>query len=336
MSQVDVIIPCYKYAHFLRACVDSVLGQTGVAVRVLILDDASPDQTPAVAAELARGDSRVEYRRHAVNRGHIETYNEGLEWASAPCALLLSADDLLVAGALRRAVRLMEAHPEVGLVHGRQVIFDGEPGPPQTPADETDSPYQVHSGEAFVEACCASAANPVATPTAVVRTSLQHAAGGYRESLPHTGDLEMWLRLAARSSVARLEAHQADKRMHAANMQHEFVRDALTDLRLRQAAFDSFFEGDGRRLPGATHWHELATRRLAEDAFWEASAAFDRGDGDACRRLLQYALHLAPDLAYRPEWSRMRWKRRLGVQAWGALRPMFERLSRCAEVAAPD
>ena len=43
MSSVDVFVPCYRYGHFLRECVKSVLSQSGVSVRVLIIDDASPD-----------------------------------------------------------------------------------------------------------------------------------------------------------------------------------------------------------------------------------------------------------------------------------------------------
>src|SRR4051812_8374346 len=100
MSRVDVITPCYKYGRFLRRCVQSALDQQGVDVRVLILDDASPDNTPDVAAELLKEDSRVQYRRHAVNQGHIATYNEGLNWASGDYLLLLGADDLLTPGAL--------------------------------------------------------------------------------------------------------------------------------------------------------------------------------------------------------------------------------------------
>src|SRR4051794_40019596 len=100
MSQVDVVIPCYKYAHFLPGCVGSVLAQDGVDVRVLVIDDCSPDDTAEVAAGLRAADPRVEFRRHAVNRGHIATYNEGLlEWAAGDYVLLLSADDMLTPGA---------------------------------------------------------------------------------------------------------------------------------------------------------------------------------------------------------------------------------------------
>ena len=42
----------------------------------------------------------MEFRRHPVNRGHIATYNEGLEWASGDYLLVLSADDMLTPGAL--------------------------------------------------------------------------------------------------------------------------------------------------------------------------------------------------------------------------------------------
>src|SRR3982751_726042 len=122
LSTVDAIIPCHNYGHLLEDAVRSVLAQEDVTVRVLILDDASTDKTPAVAAELAR-DLRVESRRHAINRGHIRTYNEGLEWVQADYVLLLSADDVLTPGSLARAVRVMQAHPDVVLTYGRDIAF---------------------------------------------------------------------------------------------------------------------------------------------------------------------------------------------------------------------
>ena len=98
MSTVSVIIPCYNYAHFLRECVESVVSQAGVEVHVLIIDDASADNTAEVAAELLAHHPGVEYRRHEKNCGHIATYNEGLAWASGDYTVLLSADDLLTPG----------------------------------------------------------------------------------------------------------------------------------------------------------------------------------------------------------------------------------------------
>ena len=325
MSRVDVIIPCYRYGHYLRDCVESVLGQPGVDVRALILDDASPDNTPEVAGDLVRRDSRVEYRRHEVNQRHISTYNEGLEWASGDYALLLSADDLLVPGALRRAVRVLDAHPEVVLVHGRQVQFSTQPGPAETPADLADPPRTILPGEVFVESCCADAHNPVATPTAIVRTSLQHVVGGYRQTLPHTADLEMWLRFAARGAVAWIDAHQAYKRMHASNMQHQYAQ-PLVELRQRQEAFDSFFTENGDRLKGSQRLQERVTRSLAWQGLWAASRSFDDEDEITCQECMDYARQLWPGLTLQREWTRLCWKRRLGTRVWKALRPLVNRL----------
>src|SRR5437899_781807 len=98
MSSVDVVVPCYRYAHFLRECVESVLSQSGTNIRVLIIDDASPDNTSDVASELCRRDRRVTFLRHTTNKGHIRTYNEGIEWASADYLLILSADDYVLPG----------------------------------------------------------------------------------------------------------------------------------------------------------------------------------------------------------------------------------------------
>ena len=100
LARIDVFIPCYNYGRFLYQCVNSVLGQAGVDVRVLVIDDASSDNTAEVAAALAREDPRVTVIRHSTNKGHIDTYNEGIEWASADYMLLLSADDYLLPGAL--------------------------------------------------------------------------------------------------------------------------------------------------------------------------------------------------------------------------------------------
>jgi glycosyltransferase involved in cell wall biosynthesis len=137
---IDVIVPCYRYGRFLRQCVESVLAQ-GQPVRVLVIDDASPDDSAEIAAELAARDPRVALTRHRANKGHIATYNEGIEWAASPYVLLLSADDYLLPGALTRAVRVMEMHSEVGLVFGNAYeLMDGGSMNPVEPL-----PQSVHA-----------------------------------------------------------------------------------------------------------------------------------------------------------------------------------------------
>ena len=105
MGSVSVVVPCYNYGLFLEDAITSVLDdQEGVDVRVLIIDDASSDDSAEAARKIAARDPRVEVTVHATNKGHIATYNEGLlEWADGDYCVLLSADDRLTPGALRRA-----------------------------------------------------------------------------------------------------------------------------------------------------------------------------------------------------------------------------------------
>ena len=127
MTRVDVIVPCYNYGSMLEACVQSIVAQHGVSVRVFIVDDASSDETPEVGRRLARADLRVEYWRHSVNQGHIHSYNEALARVTGDYCVILSADDLLTPGSLLRATRIMDAHPQVGLAYGRDIPFRGTP-----------------------------------------------------------------------------------------------------------------------------------------------------------------------------------------------------------------
>jgi glycosyltransferase involved in cell wall biosynthesis len=334
VSSVDVIVPCYRYGHFLRECVESVLSQSGVSVRVLIIDDASPDNTAEVAADLVREDPRVTFIRHSENKGHIATYNEGIDWASADYMLLLSADDYLLPGAVSRAADLMDAHPEVGLTFGNVVeLRDGGTKTPVRsvvePADK--SVRRILGGLEFIELNGPNCL--VSTCTAVVRTALQKRLGGYRPQLPHAGDMEMWLRFAAYTSVGFVSAYQGIYRRHSANMSAacyyytadgRFVYTAngrLADLQQRRAVFDCFFESCSGALPNPERLRRKLFRSLGVMAVGRASAAFNEGEMEASRQLAEFALGVCPRIKTSLDWMKLTCKRRMGARAWRALRP---------------
>ena len=119
LASVTVVVPCYNYGRFLSQVAGSVLSQERVNARVIIVDDASTDDSAAIAQQLAAADARIEVVIHAENQGRIRTYNDGLQRVVTAYAALLSADDLLVPGALARATDLMTCRPEVGMVYGQ-------------------------------------------------------------------------------------------------------------------------------------------------------------------------------------------------------------------------
>jgi hypothetical protein len=266
VSTVSVIVPCYNYARYLSDCVDSILSQEGVDVRLLVIDDASTDDTPSVCAALAGRDPRVSVRRHERNLGHIATYNEGLLWADGDYVALISADDMLTPGALARAADLMDAHPNVGLVYGSAA--DLHDGVPPTPARTSQSPRaELRSGRDWIESRCRTAQSCIFSPEVVVRGSLQRELGGYRQELPHAGDLEMWLRFASVADVARFpDVDQAYFRSHPASMQRTRFSSTLRKLEERKRAFEIFFAERGRHLNRVATLRRRALRQLAAEA----------------------------------------------------------------------
>src|SRR4051812_27437987 len=288
MSSVSVVIPCYRYGRYLEEAVGSVLNdQPGVDVRVLVIDDASPDDSAEVAAKLAARDRRVEVRVHEVNQGNIATFNEGLmEWADADYCLLMSADDRQVPGALRRACDLFDAHPEVGFVYGRSLWFsDGvEPRTPRTRVNGSS----IWPGPSWVERRFRQAENPITSPEIIVRTSLQHRVGGYDPGLPRAADMEMYLRLAAHAHVGFLRGvDQAFYRVHAENMSKGVS--TLADLRQRRSVFGLVLERYGDRLSDVRRLSLIVHRQLGREALWAAGRVHARGRfrrGELGRRLL--------------------------------------------------
>lgn len=321
MHAVDIFVPCYRYGIYLKECVDSALSQSDVDVRVLIIDDASPDNTAEVASELVANDKRVLVHRHRINRGHIATYNEGIEWASAEFVLLLSADDYLLPGALARACRLLADSPELGFVFGAAVVLNEngstEPVHPLGPT-VMKSGRLTMDGPSFITR--SGATNIVPTPTAIVRTELQKFVGGYRHDLPHSGDMEMWMRLAGHAAVGFVCDYQAAYRQHGSNMSLSCYGDnIMRDLWQRKKALDAVF-GVESPMRNAGVLQSNLFRDLALKAIREANSAFDRGNLALSAEISRFARDVSPGFDRSMPWAKFALKRMVGPTSWRALR----------------
>jgi Glycosyl transferase family 2 len=335
MPGVDVVVPSYNYARYLPGCVASLFRQEGVDVRVLVIDDASSDDTPDVARRLMSQYPALQFRRHGRNIGHIATYNEGLlGWATADYSLLISADDLLAPGALKRAADILDRRPSVGLVSGIAFLFEsdtdlakgvdaGLPGSGHGPND------QVLSTARFLWQCVYG--NPIATPTVVVRTALQHKVGGYAPELPHTGDMEMWMRFTVCADIAVTRFVQAYKRIHASNMSKQYNARALGDLQERLKAFQYAFAQNREHYSQCGLSMDEVRRQIGEQAFWTASHLIDLGEAGTARQCLDFAVETSPAVAHTLARRRLQFKLSLGASLWQRLRPLSDALRSSAK-----
>lgn len=298
---VTVVVPCYNYGRYLPLAVATALEQPDVDVDVIIIDDASPDGSAAVARELATADDRVQAIVHERNRGHIATYNEGLERARGDCVVLMSADDALTPGALARAAALLEAEPSVGFVYGFPVVFSEHLPPVETKVRS----WSVWSGAEWIERRCRTGQNCIHCPEVVMRTSVQHAIGGYDARLPHSGDMEMWLRAAAVADVGRVNGPgQAYYRVHPESMQRTVYAGHLHDLEGRLAAFRKVLSGPESRLSCGEQLFATARRALALAALEYACAAYEHGraDSEPIAEYLSFAEQVWPAARHLRRW----------------------------------
>ncbi|MFB7289850.1 bifunctional glycosyltransferase/CDP-glycerol:glycerophosphate glycerophosphotransferase [Actinacidiphila glaucinigra] len=100
MPRFSVIVPVWKAQGYVRACLESVLGQRYADLELIAVDDCSPDGSAAVVEEVAAADPRVLPLRQPRNAGAGPARNAGAARASGDYLLFLDADDLLAPGAL--------------------------------------------------------------------------------------------------------------------------------------------------------------------------------------------------------------------------------------------
>lgn len=194
--RVSVCIPSYKGAATIGEAIQSVLGQTFRDFELIVVDDASPDDTMAVVR--AFGDPRLRCFVNPANLGPQANWNRCLELAQGRYIKLLPHDDLLHPECLQQQVRVLDDDPgqKVALVCcARDVIGPtgrvllrarGFPGAGLGPLSRPE----------VVRQCLRRGTNLIGEPGAVMfRRDLSRRVGGFDMRHPYVIDLEYWLRL---------------------------------------------------------------------------------------------------------------------------------------------
>lgn len=126
---VAVLIPVHDGATTLGACIESVSRQTYSNWVLVVVDNASADDSVAIARRAAERDPRIRVEAHSDHVGMLENWNRALAHAPADADYVkqLNVDDLLDPRHLERLVAVAEAHPEAGVVsayfrYGERVV----------------------------------------------------------------------------------------------------------------------------------------------------------------------------------------------------------------------
>jgi glycosyltransferase involved in cell wall biosynthesis len=138
---VSVALPVFNGSRYLEEALDSLLAQTFGDFELLIADNASTDDTPAIAARYAARDPRIRYHRNAENLGAARNFNLAFSRTSGRYFKWAAHDDLVHPEFLARCVKALERDPGAVLAFPRALRIDeqGDPIEDYSPGLPTDS-----------------------------------------------------------------------------------------------------------------------------------------------------------------------------------------------------
>lgn len=221
---VTVLMPAYNAARYLCDAVDSVLAQHFVDFELLVIDDGSSDDTPAIMASIT--DPRVRYVRHDRNRGLVAVLNEGLDTARGTYIARMDADDVMHPQRLGKQVHFLEQHPTVAVVASFVDLINADGA--ITGGWSTD---RGTVDEAGIRAMMPRT-NCIAHPSVML---VRRLLGDLRYAPDQQGaeDWDLWMRLLARGArIAKLAEPLLRYRMHLGSVMAGTKRQETLERRL--------------------------------------------------------------------------------------------------------
>src|SRR5918992_4773000 len=206
---VSVVVATYNFERYLARALDSVLAQELPADEIIVVDDGSTDGTP----ELMRAyEGRVMYIRKP-NGGHLSTFDRGIAEATGAYIALLDGDDAWLPHKLGEQVTLLEARPDLGLVHGDMRVVD-EHGAVIAESFFAESGIRNVEGDLLWSLV---RGNSITTSAIVVRASLRERF----HPIPSWARVQDWwisLSVAEVAGIACIHEPVVDYRRHGSNL----------------------------------------------------------------------------------------------------------------------
>jgi glycosyltransferase involved in cell wall biosynthesis len=248
-APVSICIPVYNGAAFLRECLDSVLAQTHPSFEVLVVDDRSTDESPAIIDAYRQRHASIRHVRNDVNLGLVGNWNRCVALARHDWIKFVFQDDRIEPTCVARMMRHASDTPAL-ITSRRDFIFDA------------DAPYELRNtyllnqrriaqffdgadyrsaGECQRLALDRFGVNQFGEPTSVLlHKSFFAKYGLFREGMVSACDLEYWIRVSIHTGAYYIDETLAHFRVHdaattAKNHQHrEFRTSTLDQLLLLQ------------------------------------------------------------------------------------------------------
>lgn len=182
---VSVIVPCYNHQKYVRDAVKSILNQTYKNIELIVLDDGSTDNSPAILSDLSN--KYGFFYEHQINMGLNQTLNKGLSIAKGKYICPFASDDVMFLDRIEKQVNALESHPDMAVCAGNMIAINEN--------NEVLIKQKIRPSREldFDDIFLSHVAGPSA-PTAMIRSSVIKEVGGYDPAI-RIEDLYMWLKI---------------------------------------------------------------------------------------------------------------------------------------------
>ncbi len=184
-AQVSIIMAAYNAAGTIAEAITSIQNQTFSDWELIVVDDASLDDTATVVRDIAAQDPRVHLLQNLVNRGSGASRNRAWRAACSDLIAVLDADDISFSLRLEKQVKFLASHPDVTVLgSGAELRTPQEGVVGQFIPQESDGELR----NAILRRC------PFVHSTVVMRRTFLESCNGYDESLRRGQDFDLWVR----------------------------------------------------------------------------------------------------------------------------------------------
>jgi hypothetical protein len=203
-ARVSVVLPVYNGARYLRGALRSCLEQSHAALEVIVVDDRSTDETPAILAEAAAQDRRVVVVRNETNLRLPGALNVGFARATGDLVTWTSHDNYYEPTAIEVLARTLHTWPDVDFVYSSYWAVD-EDDRVDPAVVRAPPPWRLRTH------------NPIGA-CFLYRRAVYEAVGDFRRDLEYVEDYEYWIRVYKRFSMMRLHQPLYYYRRHEDSM----------------------------------------------------------------------------------------------------------------------
>ena len=121
---VSVILPAYNSEEYITDAIESIRNQTYKNLEIIIIDDASTDETFNKTTEIAKNDKRIKVYRNEANLKIVDTLNKGIEQSRGVYIARMDSDDVRLPDSIKTQVDFLEKNPDVVVVGGAIDVCD--------------------------------------------------------------------------------------------------------------------------------------------------------------------------------------------------------------------